>query len=131
MNIIDQIRLLIKYPDAIKELNFSSTYSYLNLGNTDYSIVIIIANLMFLYIFFNSKEKYKKIICLFLVCLCSIYPIMASKTTSFIITIIVVIAYIAIDKISKINKRTRIIIMILLGIMIFILPMMTNQVLEV
>lgn len=102
INLLDNIRLILKYPDITKEMNFVSTFNNLNIGDTIYSLVLNMFTLIILWILLNKKRN---IALLILVVIGMIYPILAGKTTAMLILYACSILLIFRKACNKLDKK--------------------------
>lgn len=120
VNLLDNIRLIITYPDITKELNFVSTYNNLNIGDTIYSLVLNIFTIILIWIFINKK---KSIIMFVVLLMGMIYPALAGKTTAMLILYFCVILLIIKKNFSKLDTNISIAISVVLFILaVFMIP---------
>jgi len=121
LNLLDNIRLLIEYPRANIELNFNSRYSQFNIGNTNFSAIIMFFSLIILYLFLNNKKG--KIPYLVIYSSCIFYLIISSKTTAFLITITFSIILGSIFKLVETKGRKKIVFIcfaLILALLVFL-----------
>lgn len=105
LNMLYNICFLIRYPGANQELNFSDMYVGCNLGNSNFTFMIML--ILIIYLFYALHGK---IIYLLFVVIGGLYLVISSKTTALLIFLI--IAYIiSVEKFAgKIKKENRILI---------------------
>lgn len=116
INMLDNIYLLVRYPGANIELNFSDMYSNLNLGNSSFTFVMMLLLLVCFGYFLNRKRWY-----VIPVLAGVFYLVISSKTTAFLVFLIFAYLMVVEKAAAKLPIRYRAMIMILgVGILLFL-----------
>lgn len=106
INMLYNLIFLILNPGANIELNFSDTYAGMNLGNSEFTFVVMLMLIIFLYYSINGKPTLLPIVIIGI-----IYLVVSSKTTSFLL-FVVIGSCVVIDRFTKnINKTQKVILL--------------------
>jgi len=105
LNMLYNICFLIRHPGANQELNFSDMYAGCNLGNSDFTFVIMLVLIIYLYYAIHGR-----IIYFLAVVLGCFYLVISSKTTALLVFLIITYIIFVEKFAAKIEKRQRILI---------------------
>jgi hypothetical protein len=121
INIVDNIRLLIRYPGASELMNFSWGTQYLpmNIGNSQFSMLAVLLAL-FVLMLFLTRKKYK-VITLVIYITCIVYIMMAQRAISVLSVVIGTILLLLERVIRKYNSKARIILYLLIMVVCLII----------
>jgi hypothetical protein len=117
INVFDNIRLLILYPTASVDLNFSwgAEYYKLNIGGTTFSLTAILLCSIFL---IAISEKYlPRIISFLFISVCIFYIVLAGRAISFMLCFAMIFLFCIAGSLLRIkdkNLRSAVVVFILL-----------------
>jgi len=129
VNIIHNIYLLHIYPHASEELNFSDMYNGMNVGGTTFSLFALLLFCLTLIMIADRVKKTKKLICIALATVCTIYIFQASRATSIVFLIIAVFIYFYFELTYKKEAKERIIFFIATSIVSVLILLYLEKVL--
>lgn len=107
LNAIDNIRLLIQYPNANKLINFYDSYKQFNIGGTTFAFELALCALICQFLFINNS-KYKRTL-LSVYILNGIYLfVFSGKTTSIVLFVCASLTMWIFNNINKFEKKARV-----------------------
>ncbi len=121
VNVIQNICVLIMYPGATIQLNFSNEYAGLNLGNSSFTFAVMLTLLICFWLALKKKWEYVLISALGV-----FYLFLSSKTTALLVFVIFAMLFLA-DKLT--NKASRLKKIFVMLSMIVIIPILFFEIL--